>query len=166
MTRTHAFGQIVVGVSGSAASRAALAWAAAEAGERHAELVAVRAWQPTIETLAPYASTAGRPSPEQDHDRADDELTATVEHIIGHGTPVKVHQVLIRDRAARALLDQALSADLLVLGGHHTGSPMTPTVGAVAAACLRHAHCPVVLVSPTGTDEPGTSPARHPAATR
>ena len=46
--------RVVVGVSGSLASKAALQWAAAEAALRGATLHVVRAWEPARRT-APYA---------------------------------------------------------------------------------------------------------------
>jgi nucleotide-binding universal stress UspA family protein len=48
--------------------------------------------------------------------------------------------------AARVLLDHAGGAELLVLGSAAAlAGPHTP--GPVARACLRHARCPVVVVS-------------------
>jgi nucleotide-binding universal stress UspA family protein len=51
---------IVVGVSGSPASRAALSWAAEEARLRSARLRVVRVWDPA-RRAAPYAGVGATP---------------------------------------------------------------------------------------------------------
>jgi nucleotide-binding universal stress UspA family protein len=55
--------RIVVGVDGSAASQAALRWAAGEAGLRRAGLLVIHVWDRTRRQIAPYATRRGRPTP-------------------------------------------------------------------------------------------------------
>ncbi|MEU9025813.1 universal stress protein [Actinomadura sp. NPDC048394] len=153
MTHLPETDRIVVGVDGSAASLAALLWAADEAELRHAELVAVRAWRASREWLAPYAVAAARPSPGQERERARSGLAADVRRTLGPAPRVPVRQELVRGEGARALISRAAGARLLVLGGRPDGpSPDVPP-GPVASACLRHPPCPVVLVPPVYVPE-------------
>ncbi|WP_190853687.1 universal stress protein [Actinomadura sp. RB99] len=153
MTHLPETDRIVVGVDGSAASLAALLWAADEAELRHAELVAVRAWRASREWLAPYAVAAARPSPEQERERARSGLVADVRRTLGPAPRISVRQELVRGAGASALISRAAGARLLVLGGRPDGhSPEVPP-GPVASACLRHPPCPVVLVPPVYVPE-------------
>ncbi len=133
---------ITVGVNGSPASVAALRWAADLAQLRDAEIVVVRAWHVALASLAPYAPVSRRPTQEGERSRAEADLAGAMP-----APDVKVTAALVRGPPARVLLNQCADADLLVLGGHHADSPLRQTVGAIAAACLRHAPCPVVIVT-------------------
>jgi len=65
--------------------------------------------------------------------------------------PGRLMGELANEPPARALLDRAADAELLVLGptrpALQSGQP-PQEMGPVARACLRLAHCPVVVVSP------------------
>ena len=57
----------------------------------------------------------------------------------------------VRWAAARALLDRSAGAELLVLGTSRLADQAdqpSQAIGPVARACLRRAHCPVVMVAP------------------
>jgi nucleotide-binding universal stress UspA family protein len=153
-------GRIAVGVDGSPASVAALRWAADEARLRDAEIVAVRAWHVGSDGLAPYAPVCRRPTREGERRRAEADLTAAMHAVFGPAPDVKVQAALVFGPPARVMVDQCAGADLLVLGGHHADSPYRPTVGAVAATCLRHARCPVLIVTaPASSPGPEAAPA-------
>lgn len=70
--------------------------------------------------------------------------------------PERLISELADEPPARALLDRAADAEMLVLGTtrpeRQPGQP-TLAMGPVARTCLRLAHCPVVVVAP---DEPPT----------
>jgi nucleotide-binding universal stress UspA family protein len=136
---------IVVGVHGSPSSLAALRWAAREAALWGAKLVVVRAWEDQAQRWAPYASRGSRPAGEQDRRLAGAQLADTVRATAGDQPGVRVTGKVVEGLAARVLLDQSAGADLLVLGS--AGKAGAHAVGPVARACLRHARCPVVVVS-------------------
>jgi nucleotide-binding universal stress UspA family protein len=143
--------RIVAGVDGSSASVEALRWAADEARLRGSELTVVHAWlDPETLYPAPYAPARARPSPDEAYALAGARLTAAVSQVFGPEPHVKLHEVLARGPATRVLLDEAASADLLVLGGHRSDTPLRHTAGAVARGCLRRAPCPVVIVCTPG----------------
>jgi nucleotide-binding universal stress UspA family protein len=136
---------VIVGVSGSRASAAALRWAAAEARRRSARLRVIRSWD--RQTHAAYSPAAGWPTPDQQRGAATAELAAEVRAAFGAVVPDEVAAELKEGTAGRTLVDLSADADLLVLG---SGSPAADPVGPVVRACLSHAHCPVVVVRPAG----------------
>jgi nucleotide-binding universal stress UspA family protein len=136
---------IVAGVHGSPASLAALRWAAREAELRDVGLLVVRAWEDPSKRRAPYASPAGHQALEEDRLMAGARLADAVRSTLDRLSAVTVTVKVAEGLTARVLLDHAEGAELLVLGSAATAGPHA--VGPVAQACLRHAPCPVVVVS-------------------
>lgn len=140
--------RIVVGVDGSAASRAALRWAVREALLRDASVDAVTAWH------YPYAATAegfGRgiplsawPEPEVG---ARQTLDDAVQAIAGEFERLPIiERVVVLDGAAHALLENAKGADLLVVGSRGHGGFVGLLLGSVSSHCAAHAPCPVAII--------------------
>jgi nucleotide-binding universal stress UspA family protein len=136
---------IVVGVSSSHASAAALQWAADEARRRNARLRIVRSWEPPHR--APYAMTAQQPTLAQQRAIASQDLAATMTAAFGAVLPAGFESELAEGSAERTLVEQSLNADLLVLGAVSPPAPLDSPVGPVVRTCLSHAHCPVVVVN-------------------
>jgi nucleotide-binding universal stress UspA family protein len=143
MDLEHRQRRIVVGVTQSAASLAALRWAAREAGLRRARLQVVRAWEDMAKQRAPYAAVPRGHNEDAADARAD--LRRAVQSVLGTPMPDMVGLEVVEGLVARVLLDYAAGADLLVIG---CGRDWALTgVGAVVASCLRHAPCPVTVVT-------------------
>ncbi|MER5479965.1 universal stress protein [Streptomyces sp. NPDC002734] len=129
---------LVVGVDGSEASRAALAFAAEEAHLRGCALRTVAVWQPPVFTR--------RPDPAALHTAESEllqELTAPVTerypdvpltHDVASGSPVEV------------LAEAAEHALAVVVGRRGRGGYSGMRVGSVVHGLLHRAHCPVVTV--------------------
>jgi nucleotide-binding universal stress UspA family protein len=132
---------ILVGVSGSPASAAALRWAEDEAERRHGELRIVLTWQP--ERRASYARLPLGADIPAGQERAREELADAVRAALGPGSLPGTTTVVVEGQAERELVAESASADLLVLG-----SGSRTAIGPVVRTCLSHAHCPVVVVSP------------------
>lgn len=148
---------IVVGVTGSAAARSALAWAAREARLRQNALLVVRAWDPA-RCAAPYAPAGAMPTADQARATARDELTEVVVDVFGSDLPAFVTTELAEGAAERVLVDHSAQAELLVLGTTSAGSGVEWPAGPVIRACLAHSWCPVVVVSAgdvAAADPPG-----------
>ncbi|WP_327070314.1 universal stress protein [Kitasatospora sp. NBC_01302] len=132
-------GRVIVGVSGSVSSLAAVHRAAWEAVHRDAELVPVAAWLPTDDPL--------RPLSEIEH-AARRRLDVIFEQAFG-GYPAGL---LLRPRVVRAEAGAALVAaadrpdDLLVVGAGRPGRVARLRHGSVARHCHAHAHCAVLVV--------------------
>ena len=103
-----------------------------------------RAWEDAAKRVAPYASHACPPDRAEDlldaRQRLEDEVTAAV----NGAAPLAVTVEIAEGLAARVLLDHADGAEMLVLGSARCAPD---GIGPVARACLRHAPCPVVVVS-------------------
>jgi nucleotide-binding universal stress UspA family protein len=148
---------IVVGVSSSHASTAALQWAADEARRRNARLRIVRSWEPPHR--APYAMTAQQPTLAQQRSIASQELAAAMNAAFGTTLPAGFETELAEGSAERTLVEQSLNADLLVLGAVSPQASLDSPVGPVVRTCLSHAHCPVVVVNADADCSDGHQPA-------
>ncbi|HEY5988842.1 MAG TPA: universal stress protein [Streptosporangiaceae bacterium] len=153
---------LVVGVHGSAASLAALRWAAREANLRGIPLSVVYAWEDETKQLAPYApssrvlaKTAGRACTVA-------RVREAVQNELGPSSSVTV--TTAEGPPARMLLGSAADAELLVLGNSSTTT--AAGLGPVTRACLRNAPCPVAVVYPAGTGISGATVSPASAPTR
>ncbi|MFE7192352.1 universal stress protein [Kitasatospora sp. NPDC057541] len=138
--------RIVVGIDGSAPSKAALRWAVGQAVLTGATVHAVAAWE--------YPSLYGWFAPMVDdgfEQSARRTLTAEVDEVIGARRPVPVTESLVLGHAAEALLEAAEDADLLVLGSRGRGTFARTLLGSVSTRCAVHGSCPVVIVRADGT---------------
>ncbi|MEX0836547.1 MAG: universal stress protein [Nitriliruptor sp.] len=150
-------GVIVVGVDGSEESRAALGWAANEARLRTAALRAVYVYEhtPAWQMYGYGDMTAPIGIPERSIEdtavEAARHARQLVERMVAqlddHDLPVEV--VVHEDRRpARALVELANSAELLVVGSRGRGGFSGLLLGSVSQQCVQHAHCPVVVLPP------------------
>lgn len=140
--------RIVVGVSGSLASLAALRHATVLARRDGAELLAVLAWEPP-EGEAAYARTPDRAWARLWADEARARLTRAFEDGLGAAPEgLAVERRIVRDAPAAALFRAAdRPGDLLVLGtatgrGRFGGPRRRPVLRAVTARAER----PVLVV--------------------
>jgi len=140
-------GPVVVGTDGSPVSEAALGFAFDAAAVRGAELVALHAWSPTAVDKAL--------EPMMDWDAvADEEDAVLAERLSGWGQKypqITVRRSVVRDGAARALVDASRGAQLVVVGSRGRGNAAGLLLGSVSHGVLHAAHCPVAVVRP-GTD--------------
>lgn len=136
---THAIGpeaRIVVGVDGSPTSKAALDWAirqAARTGDL-VEVVTAYYWFPMPIEDIDFKSVATRVSEDAIFGAADP------------GSPVKVVPKVVNGSPAKALLQEAAGAELLVVGSRGRGAVSEALLGSVSHYCVHHAPCPVVVV--------------------
>jgi nucleotide-binding universal stress UspA family protein len=143
---------ILVGVSGSRASLAALRWAAAEARRRDARLRVIQAWEPRP-ARAPYAAT--RAADVASADTAAGHLARLVRATIGDLAGTAIDVEVVAGPPERVLVDASADGCLLVLGNGRqvpfpssADPPAERPVGPVIRACLSHARCPMLVISP------------------
>ena len=136
---------IVVGVDGSAGSRRALAWAAAEAATHGSDLVVVNVWEHTL--LPPAGSVTVSehyvPDPSQ---RTADDLVQVIKEELGDEPPVPVEPRVKQGRPAKVLIEESAEADLLVVGPRGHGGFAGLVLGSVSQHVAAYAKCPVAVI--------------------
>jgi len=140
-------GPIVVGVSPTTGSPAALRWAADEARLRGTKVRAVLAWRPP---RAP-AATGGRPPAGVLAVASSDYAGEAQEALRGFvavalGDEGAAERVAVRGSAVSALLSQSGDAQLIVVGEPRPGRLAAVRASLVAPQLLHRAQCPVVAL--------------------
>jgi len=135
--------RIVVGVDGSASSKQALRWAAEEAARSGATLEPLMAWENPQRYMWIPRVEGGREDPSGHTRRA---LHQAVTAALGKEPEVEVHEVVVEAPPARALVEAAKGAALLVVGNRGRGGFGGVLLGSVSFHCVSHSPCPVVVV--------------------
>ena len=136
---------IVVGIDGSDECQAAIEYAFSEASLRGCRLTAVRSWYWPADDPAII-----EPAPLPAHHLLEQQRVVS-EALAGWAEKypdVKARTMVAHHRPARALLDAAAGADMLVVGSRGSGGFRSLLLGSVGETVARHAHCPVVIVRP------------------
>lgn len=126
---------IVVGVDGSPAADAAVAWSADQAREQGRELVLLHATEDRRPTAFPAIPPA---------DGADDDLPHAA--ALGDTSALSVHRRAVSAPASRALVTASEDAVMLVLGRPRGRISSWPGPTSVTRRVLAGSRCPVVLV--------------------
>ena len=143
---------IVVGVDGSEASRAALRWAAEEAGLRSVPLVLVHVWSfvppRPIGDPGLFAVPVGDLPGQLDAERgaAAAALEGAASEALAVVPGIEVEEKLVEGDAGDALVSESESAQLLVVGSHGRTGFRAALLGSVSQHVANHAACPVVVV--------------------
>jgi len=132
--------RVIVGVDGSDASLAALAFAAEEAALRGASLHVLTVHDPDPPRRAPYAPPGGDPE-----ESAEAASSVAVDNAVAKFVEdaVDLHEHVM-GRAPAVLLNASEGAVLLVVGRSSDDTMLGPT----ARACVTSSPCPVVVVTP------------------
>lgn len=133
---------VLLGVDGSPISERATELAFDEASRRGVDLVALHAWS-DITTEVPYLdwATVG--------EEAQRSLGESLAGWLESYPDVTVHRRVVRDRPARHLIDEADSAQLVVLGSHGRGSLAGMLLGSVSNTVLHSVRVPVIVARPS-----------------
>lgn len=139
--------RVVVGISGSLGSLAALHRAVDEAHRRNAEILAVLAWQPPGGEHG-YRRSPCPPLLSAVRAAAEDRLRTALDNAFGPAGPaVPLRAELVRAEPGTALAALADRADDLLVVGSGSGNwlrrGMRPSV---TRFCVRRAGCPVLVV--------------------
>jgi len=142
--------RIVVGIDGSQGARRALEWAVAEAKLRDAHLVIIHAWLEPAAVAVGSVITAGGVEPEVFEDAAWRIVTNLLAEVDTSGLPQGMESHVVAGGPARALLDGAKDADLVVVGSRGLGGFSGLLLGSVSQQVAHHATCPVVIIPSHG----------------
>ena len=135
---------IVVGVDGSENGRRALEWALDEAALRNASLLLVHGIDLGLSVAEPYGGGTMLDQLQQSAQAALAEAAA-----LAAARSVPSESRMETGSAAYSLIDASKGAALLVVGSRGHGGFVGLLLGSVSAACVHHAHCPVVVVRPS-----------------
>lgn len=141
-------GRVVVGVDGSETARKAVRWAAREAKIRGLRLELVSASEVPISS---YAFGYGFPAFSEEMmksvtERAEGHLAEALDEARAEAREVEIETIAVQGQPARALVEVAKGADLLVVGSRGLGGFRELLLGSVSQQCAQHATCPVVIV--------------------
>lgn len=143
---------VVVGVDGSANSRAALVFAYRDAARRVAPLRVVAAYSPPEYTQIWLETGVGVDATDRG------EMTATMRgkaqamldevraELSGEPAPPAAEIVAVAGLPARTLIALSAEAELLVVGSRGHGGFASLMLGSVSLQCALHARCPVTVV--------------------
>jgi nucleotide-binding universal stress UspA family protein len=135
-------GRIVVGVDGSEGAAHALRWAQAEAAHRKWTVRAVLAWG----YLNQHSVTTQGFDPDYSAEDAEAALASYVRDALDVDGAAAVERHVVADLAARAILEAAADADLLVVGARGLGGFRGLLLGSVSRQCLHEAKIPVAVI--------------------
>lgn len=157
MTDLKAADLVVVGVSATSGSPAAVRWAVAQARFQQAAVVAVRAWRPT----RPPSSTSGPPhlyaeDLAAERQREIERLQNDVQVAFGEAPlPPNLSCELIQGTAFSVLRDLSESASLVVLDApRQIGTDSAPLL---AHRLVYQAACPIVIMPPRVAEQGDSS---------
>jgi nucleotide-binding universal stress UspA family protein len=149
---------IVVGVDGSVPSILALRWAGALAPLLKAHIRAVTCWQFQI-SAGTFTPVVWNPD-----DEARKVCAAAVAKAFDGVPPAGLEMVSAQGPAAKVLVEESRTAQIVVVGSRGYGGFEGLLLGAVSATVAEHAKCPVLVAHgtdlPAGlSDAPGQSSA-------
>ena len=130
---------VVVGVDGSPASEKALAIAFEEASLRGVDLLAVHAWSDS--TVFEFPGTDWSTLQAMGEETLGERLAGWQERY----PDVLVRRTVVADRPAHKLIEEAESAQLLVVGSHGRGGFAGMLLGSVSTAVVNAARMPVIV---------------------
>jgi len=137
-------GVIVVGVDGSEGAAIALDFAIKEAALRRSKLRIVSAWEIPASVLA--SVVAGKEFYEEFRENAI-RVAQEAAALVQEREPTLEHEeIVVENQAAKALLENADDAELMVVGRRGHGSFTEMLLGSISRQVVVHAKCPLVIV--------------------
>lgn len=162
--QTRTIGPVVVGIDSSTGSDAALEFALDAAVSRATDLVVLHTWH---DAMVPYAREPLLVDWSQVRRGEQDGLRERLTALRARHPEVSVQLTVTRDQAARGLVAQSRTAQLLVVGSRGRGPVLGWFLGSTSQTLVRHAACPVAVVSGSGSPSaPAPQPAVAAASTR
>lgn len=138
---------VVVGVDGSAGSKEALRWAVDYAKGIGGRVRAVIAWHWPISLVValPIAEVV------EPLDEARKTLDAAIADALGDAPSGDLEVKACYGAAVPVLLEEAIHANLLVVGSRGHGGFHGLLLGSTGEHCVRHAPCSVIVIRPAGS---------------
>lgn len=139
-------GGVLVGDDGSDAALRAVEYAAEEAARRVSDLHVLRAWTIPTAQRPPDQPFGITPSILELQDATRAHTLQRAERAGARHPGVRIHVHTVYGRGDRALIAASAGADVLVVGSRALSRIGNFLIGSTAAACIRQAPVPVVVV--------------------
>lgn len=138
---------IVAAVDGSAASMAAVCWAARDAAMKNIPLTIMHAVTTPTVTFppVPYPESLVT-SLEDEGKKAIMDALKVAEEAMPADRKVSIDRKLLYSAPAPALLEASDTAEMIVIGSSGRGLLARGLLGSVSSTVVRHANCPVAVV--------------------
>ena len=136
--------RIVVGIDGSKEALAAVRWAVDEAQHRNATVEVLHVWHYVY--MGDPMGISAVASVENVEESAQLVIDEALAEAGAAGEAVGITGRAIEGAAAKVLLEEAETADLLVVGRRGRGGFLGLLLGSVAQQMAHHSPCPVVIV--------------------
>ncbi len=150
---------IVVAVDGSAASNAAVVWAARDAAARNIPLTLLHA------VVTPTATYPPVPYPDSLAVKLEDEGRREIAHALklAHDAmpadrKVTINKEMVYSTPALALIKSSDEAEMIVVGSSGRGLLARGLLGSVSSTVVRHARCPVAVIRDEDLPDPQHGP--------
>ena len=152
---------VVVGADGSAASNAAVCWAARDAALRHVSLTVVHAVNTAVPMYPPIPLSTGFSGWQEDQGRQVlEQAVKLADEAVGADRKIEIKSELRSGPPVHTLVEMSLGAELLVVGSNGRGAFTRLLMGSVSTSLAGSAYCPVAVVR--DEDPPLERPQRAP----
>jgi nucleotide-binding universal stress UspA family protein len=136
--------KVVVGVDGSAASDAAIHWAAHEAAMRGLPIKLINVVAPTLFSSAMAPNDTITQGQEDQARQIIDQARRVVDEVPGE-KPGEIHTEVRYASVVPTLVDASNDAQMIVVGRSGLSAWGPDVLGSVTSGLLHHAHCPVAV---------------------
>ncbi|WP_205878045.1 universal stress protein [Mycobacterium camsae] len=138
---------VVVGVDGSAASNAAVFWAAHEAAMRHVPLTLVHMFNPVVPTYPQLPTPSGGVLWQKDDGRALLEHAVKIaEDAVSTNRAIAITSEVMASAPVPTLVDMSRDADMVVVGSTGHNAIERVLLGSVSSGLVHSAKCPVAVI--------------------
>ncbi|MCQ9165544.1 universal stress protein [Arthrobacter sp. STN4] len=144
---THRSQRIVVGIDGSDYSTGTLQTAADLSAALNLPLVVISCWSRSDIYFAAQIPVGGFPEADLLEREATRLVDDAVERAFGPERPSGMSIGIRYGHPGQILVEESANARFLILGRRGRGGFLGLRLGSVSAACVAHAHCPVVVVN-------------------
>ncbi len=138
---------IVVGADGSAASNAAVCWAARDAAMRHVPLTVVHVVNAAVPMYPTIPLSTGVAVWQEEQGRQVlEEAVKTAEDAVPTDRKIEVKSELRCAPPVPTLVEMSGEAEMLVVGSNGRGALARALLGSVSSSVVRSARCPVAVI--------------------
>jgi nucleotide-binding universal stress UspA family protein len=146
---------IVAGVDGSAASHAAVFWAAGEAAMRNIPLTLVHAFNTFVPTFPHIPMVTGEVVwPEDDSRAVLEQAVKIAQDAVPAGQNIVIVSELKYLPPVPTLIEMSEGAEMVVVGCNGRGAVARVVLGSVSSSVVHRAKCPVAVIHEEASDLP------------